>query len=482
MSVNADLGISVSGSRLFSRRFAVGLAVLVGVFAGLVVSAACLAFAAPAQARPFAYVTNILDDTVSQYDAAGGSLSPLSPATVPAGNRPQAVAVTPDGHSVYVLNQGSATLSQYDVGAGGALTPKTPPTVPAGRLFPTALAVSPDGKSVYVADFGDGAILQYNIGAGGTLTLKTPATAPSGAPTSLAVSPDGKSVYATNDPSPPPGCPRGQECPSTVSQYDVGPDGVLTPKTPSTVQAGIQPAAVAVSPDGKSVYVANSETPNGANGSISEYNVGAGGTLTARIPAAAATGVFPEAVVISPDGSSVYVLNEFESASNLSNGAVFQYDRALDGAITPKTPAFVATGSSLGGLAISPDAKVVYAVNGGFNTGAGHGSVSQYNVGNGGVLTPKSPLTVPAGGFPEGIAVTPLPRVPTSKAQCTNGGWRNFPQFKNQGQCVAFVVTQARQKCLAERATLGLWAFRNKYGLGRYHVRAMRRCVNRASR
>ena len=41
--------------------------------------------------------------------------------------------------------------------------------------------------------------------------------------------------------------------------------------------------------------------------------------------------------------------------------------------------------------------------------------------------------------FPDGIAVGPLPRVPISKDQCTHGGWHNFPQFKNQGQCVAFV-------------------------------------------
>ena len=28
---------------------------------------------------------------------------------------------------------------------------------------------------------------------------------------------------------------------------------------------------------------------------------------------------------------------------------------------------------------------------------------------------------------------------PATKQECKNGGWRNFPQFKNQGQCVAFV-------------------------------------------
>jgi hypothetical protein len=31
------------------------------------------------------------------------------------------------------------------------------------------------------------------------------------------------------------------------------------------------------------------------------------------------------------------------------------------------------------------------------------------------------------------------PPLPTSKEQCKNGGWLNFPEFKNQGQCIAFV-------------------------------------------
>ena len=35
----------------------------------------------------------------------------------------------------------------------------------------------------------------------------------------------------------------------------------------------------------------------------------------------------------------------------------------------------------------------------------------------------------------------PRPLAPTSFAQCMNNGWRNFPQFKNQGDCVSFVAT-----------------------------------------
>ena len=37
------------------------------------------------------------------------------------------------------------------------------------------------------------------------------------------------------------------------------------------------------------------------------------------------------------------------------------------------------------------------------------------------------------------ITVVDAHPLPTNKEQCKNGGWRNFPQFKNQGQCVAFV-------------------------------------------
>jgi hypothetical protein len=35
-------------------------------------------------------------------------------------------------------------------------------------------------------------------------------------------------------------------------------------------------------------------------------------------------------------------------------------------------------------------------------------------------------------------------RVPTSTQDCQRDGWRAFPQFKNEGDCVSFVVTEGR--------------------------------------
>jgi DNA-binding beta-propeller fold protein YncE len=54
-----------------------------------------------------------------------------------------------------------------------------------------------------------------------------------------------------------------------LSQYNVGVGGLLAPLTPTTVAAGDLPQGVAVSPDGKSVYVANS-----SGNSVSQYDVG----------------------------------------------------------------------------------------------------------------------------------------------------------------------------------------------------------------
>jgi hypothetical protein len=50
------------------------------------------------------------------------------------------------------------------------------------------------------------------------------------------------------------------------------------------------------------------------------------------------------------------------------------------------------------------------------------------------------PLSANSPFSPGDIVVTDAqPPVPTSKEQCKNGGWRNFLQFKNQGECITFI-------------------------------------------
>jgi DNA-binding beta-propeller fold protein YncE len=101
--------------------------------------------------------------------------------------------------NVYVANQGSLSVSQYAIGDGGLLSPLIPPTVPA-QDDPRAIAITPDGKSLYVTNFVAGTISQYDIDpVSGVLSPKTPATVAAGLrPGSIAVTPDGRSAYVTD--------------------------------------------------------------------------------------------------------------------------------------------------------------------------------------------------------------------------------------------------------------------------------------------
>jgi DNA-binding beta-propeller fold protein YncE len=285
---------------------------------------------------------------ISEYDVgAGDVLTPKGSPTVAAGNTPAAVAISPDGKSVYVANQGvngAGGVSQYDVGAGGELSPKATPTVAAGNS-PDSIAISPDGRSVYVTNQnanGPDGVSEYDVGAGGELTPKlTPTVAAGNGPNGIAISPDGRSVYVTN---------FNTNGAGGISEYDVGAGGQLTPKAAPTVAAGNGPFPIAVSPNGKSVYVAN-QNANGAD-AISEYSVGADGELTPKATPTVAAGSGPYyAIAVSPDGKSVYVANFNTNGA----GGISEYDVGAGGELSPKATPTVAAGNGPNGIAVVPD-------------------------------------------------------------------------------------------------------------------------------
>ncbi len=259
-------------------------------------------------------------------------------------------------------------------------------------LVALALLVLPAGAqaagNAYVANAGffnvsqSANVSQYAIAAGDRLSPLTPATVFAGAePAGVAVTLDGKSVYVTDF--------LGY----SVSQFSVDPvTGALSPKTPATVPAGAGPEAVAVTPDGKSAYVTNAN-----DGTVSQYNVGpVSGALSPKTPASVGTARFANAVAVTPDGKSAYVTNE-------NGGTVSQYTiNPATGALSPKAPATVATGTLVFGIAVTPDGKSAYITN------LDDDAVAQYSIDPvTGALSPKTPATVVAGGGPNGVAVTP---------------------------------------------------------------------------
>jgi len=233
---------------------------------------------------------------------------------------------------------------------------------------------------VYVGSPSTG-VFQYGVGAGGLLSpLSNPSIGAPGA-NQVAVTPDGKSVYVAT--------------PGGVAQFDILEGGQLTPKNPPVIPTASQPLAIAVSPDGTSAYVSLF-----AN-AVAQYDIVAGGgTLAPKAtPTLLIIGV-SGGVAVSPDGRSVYVA--FENPTADSAAAVAQFSVGAGGALAPKNPPTVNAGlGPSGGVAVSPDGKSLYAVNSGSQT------ISQYDVGAGGLLTPKSVDAAGAGDTPVEIALTP---------------------------------------------------------------------------
>lgn len=245
--------------------------------------------------------------------------------------------------------------------------------------FGACLAVAAPASAapfVYATIPAVGEVAEFDAAAGPLAPVGTVGSAAD--PSSIAVTPDGTSVYVANSSN------------DTVSQYDVAANGTLTPKTPATIRTGRAPLGIAVNPDGKSVYVVDSH-----DDTVSQYDIGPGGVLSPTIPATVATGGNPTAIAVSPDGKHVYI-TDFCCESTVS-----QYSVGAGDTLTPETPATVRTGTNPDGIVVAPNGKSAYVTNGADNT------VSQYSIGAGGALTPETPATVASGNGPAGLAVSP---------------------------------------------------------------------------
>ncbi len=321
-----------------------------------------------------------------------GNASPASCVHIDSLYFPDGVAVSPDGKSVYVASAGSKAVSVFRRAANGDLTPAgcigNTGNGPAGCIGADGLegaasvAVSPDGQSVYVAStpsFTSGALVVFRRAANGDLTpagcIGSSGTGPPSCigadglvgAVSVAVSPDGQSVYVTsflskalvvfrraaNGDLTPAGCIGNS---GTGPHSCIGTDGLDGARS------------VAVSPDGKNVYVAGAASDalvvfrRAANGDLTPAGcIGNSGTGPhSCIGTDGLSGA--DAVTVSPDGQSVYVA---------SNRALVVFRRAANGDLTPAgcignsgngPPTCIGADGldGAGSVAVSPNGQSVY--------------------------------------------------------------------------------------------------------------------------
>ena len=309
-------------------------------------------------ASRYTYVANQDSNSVSQYTInTDGSLTSMTTPTVATGLAPYCVAAHPSGNYVYVANAGDSTISQYTISADGSLISMTTPTVVSAG--PTSIAIDRAGKYVYAASFAANNISQYTINSDGSLTPMTLATVAAGwGPMTVTIDPSGRYVYTANFMD------------ETISQYRIGADGSLIPMTTPTVAAGPTPWSITVSPSGKSVYVTNEGNGN-VNGTISQFTIGADGSLTSMATPTVVAGLSPISITVDPTRKYAYV-------ANLSGNNVSQYTISADGSLTPMATATVNSGAP---FSITVDSLGKYAY-----VASWVGYVYQYTIGADGSL------------------------------------------------------------------------------------------------
>jgi YVTN family beta-propeller protein len=155
---------------------------------------------------------------------------------------------------------------------------------------------------------------------------------------------------------------------------DVSVINTATNTVMATIPVGSYPTGVSVSPDGTKVYVVNDWSND-----VSVIN-----TATNTVMASVAVGSSPFGVSVSPDGTKVYVTNSLSNSVSVINTA------------TNTEMATVAVGSSPLGVSVSPDGTKVYVTNSNSN------SVSVINAATNTVMG-----TVAVNSYPIGVSVSP---------------------------------------------------------------------------
>jgi len=279
----------------------------------------------------------------------------------------------------------SGTIAAATIGnaglATGLATGTTLITAALGAINsnPATLTVA---TFAYAVNFFSNNVSQFLIGTNGTLTAMGTASVAAGAnPYSIAEDPTSKYVYVAN-------YSRPGTIATVISQYAIGADGSLIPiGTGSVAATGLGPNGITVNPTGPYVYTANYNSSD-----VSQYSIGAAGGLT--FVATAATGTSGAAsIAFNPAGTYAYVANYL--AGDVSMYSV----SAVNGSLTPLGT--VPAGAGANFIVVDPLGHFVYVPN------DGAGTVSQYSIGAGGILTPIA-AAVPSGGGAWSITIDAL--------------------------------------------------------------------------
>ena len=394
----------------------------------------------------FVWVATEGDQRVQAFNInqSNGSIGAVG-SSQPTGVQPTAMALTPDGKTLFIANTSDNTVSSYAVNSDGSLAAPTCPnsqsactlvSVPAGE-GPSALAVDPSGKLLFVASQGSfsdpisGTISVFNI-QNSSLTAAGAITITNVDLTSNTVTVSASNTFTVGDIVRLEGLTTSTYlnnqtvavASANASQFtfnfthandqphvDAGTASKVFLTSPQGA-TGTGPSAVLASPAGNFLYVANQ-----FSNTVQAFSYDASTGTPSPIGFPSTVGSNPSALAFSrcagittgttscpaADGNNLFVTN---SGSN--NVSIFTACIQLsttcsvpNGHLAPVSSSPVAAGNSPVAIFVQPVLNFVYAVNSKGN------NVTQYRYSSAtGALTTLSPAAVNAGANPVGGGVT----------------------------------------------------------------------------
>lgn len=185
-------------------------------------------------------------------------------AAVPVGTHPYRPVFSPDGRTLAVTNWGGASVTLVDPASATVIA-----TLPTDD-HPTDAVFSADGRALFVAeanrnrvaaiDVGDRKVVRQiavAMGPGGPGTASAEALPDGSTPNALALSPDGRMLFVANADD------------DAVVVVEVG-KNLAASRASGFIPSGWYPSALGIAADGKTLYVANAKgsgsRPNAVDG------------------------------------------------------------------------------------------------------------------------------------------------------------------------------------------------------------------------
>ena len=247
--------------------------------------------------RDFLFAVNAVSNSISVFaiDRRGLQLTSIVPS---GGEHP--ISVTEHSGVVYVLNAGGAGNVAGFRNQDGQLQPIPSSSRPLSGAAsdPAQVGFSQHGEVLLVTERATSRLTTYAVRPDGTLSAPESFNSSGQTPFGFAFS--RRDTLLVSEAF------GGTADSSAVSSYELGRHGSTTLELVSGSIPSTQTAAcwVAVTPNGRFGY-----TGNTGSDSVTAFRIGANGDLVLLAPIAARSGPTPVDVAVSPDGRRLFVLN-----------------------------------------------------------------------------------------------------------------------------------------------------------------------------